>query len=168
MMSELIVEIPPRPAKMYTYDINGVLEVNVHVPTTGVKKQLVIINKEIGLTEEIKKKLKEFQKLKMNPIQEEENQYVFSWGQRLYMQCDGEIKQEIERKLQYFVHVMENNPYQVVKVRKYLSVYFAYLEKLVENYIGWDSSKIEEGSWYEDEEEREIDNLFKVWDEEER
>lgn len=174
-LGEIALDIPARPRGevecyvRYTYDINGVLEVNVHVPTTGVKKQLVIINKEIGLTEEeIKKKLKEFQKLKMNPIQEEENQYVFSWGQRLYMQCDGEIKQEIERKLQYFVHVMENNPYQVVKVRKYLSVYFAYLEKLVENYIGWDSSKIEEDSWYEDEEEREIDNLFKVWDEEER
>ena len=104
--------------------------------------------------------------MKISPIQEEENQYVLAWGERLYKQCSDEMKTELLKRMQYFIHVMENNPYHVVKVRKYLTVLFAYLEKQVENYIGWQEQEIKDGSWYQDEEEEEIENLFRQWDEE--
>ena len=174
-LGEMEVDVPPRPAGevmaklRYTYDINGILEVNVHIPITDELKQLVIVNKELGLgEEEIRKKLKEYEKLKLHPADEEENQYVLSWGERLYMQCGGELREELLGRIQYFHHVMENDPYKVAKVRKYLMVYFAYLEKLVENYVGWEVQETHDGSWYEDEEEAEIDNLFKAWDKEDR
>lgn len=169
LLGEMEVSIPPRPAGQvkchirYTYDINGVLEVNLHIPLTGEKRQMIIVNKELGMTEaEIMQKLKEYEKIKMNPADEEENKYVLAWGERLFMQCGREFKDEILRRMQYFAHVMDTNPYQIVRVRKYLTVFLAYVERLTESYV--DFSEIEEGKWYEDEEEREIDNLFREWD----
>lgn len=170
-LGEFQLSIPKRRAGevkclvRYTYDINGVLEVNVHIPLTGEKRQLVIVNKDLGMTEkEIKRKLKEYEKIKMNPVEDEENKYVLAWGERLFMQCSGEFKEEIMKRMQYFVHIMENNPYQVTKVRKYLTVFLAYVEKLTESYVDIDEKELEEGSWYEDEDEKEIDNLFREWD----
>lgn len=174
-LGELEVKIPPRPAGQvsaklrYTYDINGILEVDIHIPITGEKRRLLIVNKELGFTQEqINAKLEEYKRLKIHPSQEEENQYVLAWGERLYMQCGSEMREELLRRMQYFAHVMEHDVYQVAKVRKYLMVYFAYLERQVENFIGWEQQEVEDGSWYEDEEEAEIDNLFKQWDEEDR
>jgi len=172
LLGELRLSIPPRPARTiecrvrYTYDINGVLEVNVYIPYTGEKRQLVIVNKDLGMTDDqISQKLEEYKKLKMNPAEEEENKYVLAWGERLFMQCNAQIKEEIMSRMQYFVHVLQNDPYQIPRVRKYLTVFLAYAEKLTENIIGCEMKEIEEGSWYEDEEEREIDNLFREWDE---
>ena len=171
-LGRLTVDIPPRKAGevkcyvRYTYDINGVLEVNVHIPMTGVHRQLVVVNEELGMSqEEIEKKLKEYESLKISPRQEEENQYVLAWGERLYTQCSGEIREELLKRMQYFQHAMESDPYQVVKVRKYLMVYLALLERMIENSIGWDALALEE-DWYEDEEEKEIFNLFKAWKDE--
>lgn len=171
LLGELDVSVPPRKAGevkchvRYTYDINGVLEVNINIPITGEKRQMVIVNKELGLTdEEIKQKLKEYEKLKMNPADEEENQYILAWGEKLFMQCSDQFKDEITRRMQYFEHVMIHNPYQIPKVRKYLTVFLAYVEQMTEGFLDFEEEAIEDGSWYEDEDEREIDNLFREWD----
>ena len=171
LLGEMELSIPPRPAGKvecyvrYTYDINGVLEVNVNIPLTGENRQMVIVNKDLGMTdEEIKQKLKEYEKLKMNPADEEENQYVLAWGERLFEQCSGQFKDEILKRMQYFIHVMKSNPYQIEKVRKYLTVFLAYVEKITESFIEFEDDMIETGSWYEDEDEEEIDNLFREWD----
>lgn len=174
-LGELDIRIPPRPKgeiKCYvrfTYDINGVLEVNVSIPQANVNRRLVIVNKELGMTpEQVEEKLGEYQKLKINPADQEENKYVLAWGERLFMQCTGEYRDEIARKIQYFHYIMNHDPYQIPKVRKYLMVYLAFVEKLTDGSVDWDEAEIENGSWYdeEDEEEKEVDNLFKQWDEE--
>lgn len=146
LLGEVKVDIPEQPAGTvqcfvrFTYDINGVLEVNVYVPLTGERKQLVIVNRELGMSEgEIKEKLKEYQKLKMNPADEEENRYVIQWGERLYMQCEEEVQGEILRRLHFFSHTLKNNPYQVPKVRKYLMVFLAYVERMLEQYAGYEN-----------------------------
>ena len=59
LLGRMEIKIPPRRAgevscKMrFTYDINGVLEVNMHIPLTGEQKQLVIVNNKLGMTEEV-------------------------------------------------------------------------------------------------------------------
>lgn len=171
LLGKMEVTVPPMPAGKvkccvrYTYDINGVLEVNVFIPMTGEKRQLVIVNKELGMTEEeIRQKLKEYENLKMSPFDNEENKYVLAWGERLFMQCNEEYQSAIMSRMQYFVHVMENNPFQIDKVRKYLTVFFAYVEELLEKYVGFDAEELLEGSWYEDEDDKEIENLFEEWD----
>lgn len=175
LLGQLEVEIPPRPARTveakvrFTYDINGLLEVNVYIPLTEERKRMVIVNKELGMTEEqVQAKLKEYNKIKLNPAEQEENKYVLEWGSRLYTQCSDEVKCEIQRRMQYFVVVMEKNPYQVPKVRKYLTVFLAYVEKMVESYVNWNEEELEDGSWYQEEDDREIDNLFKEWDEKDK
>lgn len=172
LLGQMQAEIPPKPAgqvacKMrFTYDINGVLEVNMHIPLTGEQKQLVIVNNQLGMTEDdIQKKLKEYEKLKLNPAESDENRYVLEWGERLYMQCNGEFKEEILQRILYFNHVMCKDPYQIPKVRKYLTVFFAYVEKIMETYVNIDSSIFEDEDWY-DEEDEEVDREFKDWNEE--
>ena len=87
------------------------------------------------------------------------------WGERLYMQCDGEFREEILRRMQYFRYMMEKDPYQIPKVRKYLTVFFAYVEGAMEHYVSVDSSLLQDADWY-DEEDEETDQSFKNWNEE--
>lgn len=174
-LGELSIQIPPRPKGeiecyvRFTYDINGVLEVNISIPQVNVNRQMVIVNKDLGMTaEQVEEKLSEYQKLKINPAEQEENKYVIAWGERLFMQSGGEYREEILKKMKYFQYIMRNDPYQIPRVRKYLMVYLAFVEKLTDSYVDWDEAGIEDGSWYDeqDEENKEIDNLFKQWDEE--
>ena len=61
----------------FTYDINGILEVDVKCVSTGETKNKVILNKNIKLTdEEIAIKQAELQKLKILPRDEEENKAI--------------------------------------------------------------------------------------------
>ena len=173
-LGELAFKIPRMPKGKvqcfvrFTYDINGVLEVEVRIPVTGEQKRLVIVNKELGMSEEeVAKKLKDFEKIKVNPADEEENRYILDWGQRLFMQTNSEkIREDLVKKLQYFEYVMKNDPYHLSKVRKYTTVFFASIEGILNQYVSFTDDVLSDGSWYreEDEEEREIDDLFKAWD----
>lgn len=152
----------------FTYDINGVLEVEARIPMTGEKKRLVIVNKGLTLTqEEIETKLAEFEKIKINPADDEENLYVLEWGERLFMQCsDEDMRNNIMKRVQYFQHVMKNDAYHLPKVRKYTTVFLAYVEGILDSYAGFTDEEIQGGSWYDetDEEEREVESLFQEWD----
>lgn len=176
LLGELTFKIPQMPAGSvkcfvrFTYDINGVLEVEVRIPLTGEQKRLVIVNKELGMSEEeIEARLKEFEKIKMNPADEEENRYILEWGKRLFEQTNSsKIKNDLTKKLQYFQYIMENDPYHLPKVRKYTTVFFASIEEILTRYVGFTEDVLSDGSWYqeEDEDEKEIDDLFKEWDDE--
>lgn len=173
LLGHMEFDIPPRPKGTvkikvrYTYDINGVLEVDIEIPLTGEKRQLIIVNKELGMSqEEIDQKLKSYEQLKMSPMDQEENKYVVAWGERLFMQCNNNFKEEISRRVQYFVHTMKENPYQIPKVRKYLMVFLATVEQYLQGSCGLEEEELLDGSWYteEDEEEREVDEMFQNWD----
>lgn len=174
LLGELVFRIPPRPEGTvqcfvrFTYDINGVLEVEVRIPLTGEQKRLVIVNKELGISEEeVAARLKEFEKIKMNPADEEENRYILEWGKRLFEQTNSiKIRNELTKKLQYFQYIMESEPYHLLKVRKYTTVFLASIEGILTRYVGFTEDVLSDGSWYqeEDEDEKEIDNLFKEWD----
>ncbi len=174
-LGELTFDIPPKPKGevrcyvRYTYDINGLLEVNVHIPNTGEDHHLVIVNQDLGMTqEEISQKLKEYEKYKMNPAEQEENKFVLAWGERLFMQCAGELREELARRMQFFIEVMQKDPYQLPKVRKYLMVFLGYVERVTDSNINWEEYDSAGTDWYEDEDEREIDSLFNDWDSEDR
>ena len=178
-LGEITISVPAMPkgevkfSVRFTYDINGILEVEVNVPITQEQKRLVIVNKELSMTEsQIEAKLKEFEKIKINPASEEENQYVLDWGGRLYMQCSGELQQEIGRRLDYFHQVMQKDAYKVRRVRKYMTVYLGYVEGIVNQFVHLSVDDWKDGSWYQEESEedtkrnREIDEEFKAWEEE--
>lgn len=172
-LGEILFDIPPMAAGQvqcfvrFTYDINGVLEVEARIPLTKEEKKLVIVNKDLDMTqEEINEKLKEFERIK-SPFTDERNTYILEWGQRLFMQCSQkEMRDEILGRMQYFQHVMSFDEYKVPKARKYLTVYFAYIEGLLNSYVGFADDMLKDGAWYEeeDEEEREMETLFKEWE----
>ena len=174
-LGEILFDIPPVAAGQvqcfvrFTYDINGVLEVEAKIPLTKEEKKLVIINKDLDMTqEEINEKLKEFERIK-NPLTDERNTYILEWGQRLFMQCSQkEMRDEILGRMQYFQHVMSFDEHKVPRARKYLTVYFAYIEGLLNSYVGFADDMLKDGAWYqeEDEEEREMETLFREWEEE--
>lgn len=173
VLGEILFQVPPLPRGevqcfvRFTYDINGVLEVEGRIPMTEEKKHIVIVHKELEMTEEeIAGKLKEFDKLKMNPEENEENRYVLEWGQRLFVQCgQEELRSDIVRRQQYFQHVMAHDAYHLPKVRKYTTVFLAYVEGLLNCYAGFTEEMLRNGRWYQDEEEeKEIENLFQEWD----
>ena len=174
-LGEILFDIPPMAAGQvqcfvrFTYDINGVLEVEAKIPLTKEEKKLVIVNKDLDMTqEEINEKLKEFERIK-NPLTDERNTYILEWGQRLFIQCSQkEMRDEILGRMQYFQHVMSFDEHKVPRARKYLTVYFAYIEGLLNSYVGFADDMLKDGAWYqeEDEEEREMETLFREWEEE--
>lgn len=161
LLGEIEIEIPPLAAGQvkcftrFTYDINGILEVEINIPLTGKKEKLLIVNKELGMSEDqIQEKLNEFEKIKVNPIDEEKNQYVLEWGERLFMQCSNEkIRAELVRRIQHFHYTLSNEPYHVAKVRKYTTVFLAYVEKMLNQYVSFSDEILNEGSWYQDEDD---------------
>lgn len=174
LLGEAVLKIPPSPKETvkcyvrFTYDINGVLEVNIFIPVTNERRQLVIVNKDLKLSDvQVAEKLKEFEKIKLNPAQDEENRYLLAWGERLFAQCEGSVKEEIMQKLQNFRRLMGEDSYRIPKARKYLTVFLSLVEGMLDSSIDWDEEKINTGDWYEDEDEKEIDDLFKMWNEEE-
>lgn len=174
-LGEILFDIPPMAAGQvqcfvrFTYDINGVLEVEAKIPLTKEEKKLVIVNKDLDMTqEEIDEKLKEFERIK-NPLADERNTYILEWGQRLFMQCSQkEMRDEILGRMQYFQHMMSFDEHRLPQARKYLTVYFAYIEGLLNSYVGFADDLLKDGAWYqeENEEEREMETLFREWEEE--
>lgn len=172
-LGEISFDIPPMAAGQvhcfvrFTYDINGVLEVEAKIPLTKEEKKLVIVNKDLDMTqEEIEEKLKEFERVK-RPFADERNTYILEWGQRLFMQCSQEeMRNEILKRIQYFQHIMSFDEYHLPKARKYLTVYFAYIEGLLNSYVGFADDVLKDGAWYqeEDEEEHEMETLFREWE----
>lgn len=178
-LGKLEIWIPPMPKMQmplevcFTYDINGILEVEVNILATKEHRRMVIVNEELSITEEqIQAKLREFQEIKMNPSDEEENQYIMDWGSRLYMQCTGELQMEIGRKLDYFHHEMKRDSHRLKHIRKYMLVYLGFVEGMVNQFIKLSENDWKDGNWYQekpDEETqdyREVDEAFKAWEKE--
>ena len=129
----------------YTYDINGILEIDVTVASTGKTTSRVIINKNIKMAEEeLRLRREALQKLKISPRDQEINRVVLARGDRLFEENTGEIRQYVSRFMEEFTtalgtqngrtiqearerttelfDIIENSPKKSVKLRldKYL------------------------------------------------
>lgn len=171
LLGVIELAIPPKPAGKvkchvrFTYDINGILEVNVNIPSINSRKNLVIVNEELGMTQEqVDAKLKEFEQVKLLSANEEENRYILEWGARLFMQIDSHgMRNEILRKMQYFEYIMENDVYYLPTVRKYTTAFLTHMEQQLKRYTGVLDEAIQDKDWYQDEDEREVDERFRQW-----
>ncbi|MGL4774710.1 MAG: Hsp70 family protein [Clostridium sp.] len=113
-LGELVVQVPPAPGGeeaidvRYTYDINGILEVEVTVVSTGLKKRMVI-EKNPGYMskEEIDERLKELSELKIHPKEKDEYKYLLAKGERLYEESIGLTRRRIAMILEDFENVLE-------------------------------------------------------------
>jgi len=113
-LGEVSVNVPAGPAGKesvdirFTYDINGILEAEVSVVSTGEKDKLVIEKSPGTLTpEELAEKLAAMQEIKIHPRDKEEYRYLLAWGERLYEESRGDRRQYIEGVLRQYDDVLD-------------------------------------------------------------
>lgn len=121
-LGELEVQIPADEAGnqsidvRFTYDINGILEVEVTVLSTGLKQRTVIEKNPGKLSQkEIEERLQQLKDIKIHPRERAENRLLLAKGERLYEESLGERRSEIAFLLQRFEQVLASQNEQDVK-----------------------------------------------------
>ncbi len=100
----------------FTYDINGLLEVEVTVTSTGKKERVVIEGNPGLLTQkEIEQRLKSLQGLKIHPREKLENSVLMARGERLYENALGEKRAYIAELLQLFEKTLSKQDLAEIK-----------------------------------------------------
>ena len=135
-LGELEVKVPKAKAGKesidvrYSYDMNGLLEVDVTVPSTGKKYQKTIINSPGSLSEsDIEKSKNKLASLKFHPRAQEENRSLIARAERLFESSLGERREELSQLLSSFDQVLERqNPAEIKRAAKQMSEILAELE----------------------------------------
>ena len=100
----------------FTYDVNGMLEVEVIVPATGMNKKLVIEQAPGSMTpEEIEQRFAELAEIKIHPRDKTENRLLLARGERLYEASIKERRLAIENALARLAAVFESQDDQIIK-----------------------------------------------------
>ena len=90
----------------FSYDINGLLEVDIFVADTGARQQLVIVDRE-GMTDsEIEARRKELAKLKVHPRDTEAIMATMARAGRCYENSIGDQRDYIGRLISQFEEVL--------------------------------------------------------------
>lgn len=135
-IGELRIELPVVSNKTqsidvrYTYDINGLLEVEATILATGEKKSLVIENTPGAMTkEQIQQRLLELEAIKIHPRDQIQNRLLVARGERLYEEFLGEERKIIQQLLVKFeVVLMNQNPKEIEAAAAYIKRVFDDLE----------------------------------------
>ncbi len=103
----------------FTYDINGLLEVEALVHSSGVKKSIVIEENPGVLTaQEVQQRLKELSKLKIHPRDLTKNKTVMKRAERIYEDNIGEIREYVQKGIEDFMRILERqDPKEVDEAR---------------------------------------------------
>ena len=91
----------------FTYDVNGLLEVEATVVATGESKRVVIESGDAHMSpEEIAKRLAELSALKIHPRDSLENRTLLARAERLYEQLLGEYRDHVGAMILRFEQVL--------------------------------------------------------------
>ncbi len=126
LLETIELDIPSKPkgevsaAIRYTYDINGILEVDVDVETADIHKNLVISKLATNITsDEIEERRQVLAALKVHPRDQEENRYLIERGERLYEQYLGQRRDQVRLLLTQFMAVInKQDPIEILKARE--------------------------------------------------
>lgn len=115
----------------FTYDINGLLDVDVKVNKTGKTYNLLIEgNPGVLSKKEIAARLVELSRLKIHPRDKDENMFVLARAERLYQERLGEERDEIGRWIAAFVSVLDRqDPREIEEARGKMNAYLAALDR---------------------------------------
>ena len=135
LLGEISVPVPAGPKGKeavditYTYDVNSLLEVEIHVHSTGVKRKIIIQNEQNRISEEeAAERLEKLQYLKQNPRDEEANKLQILRGERLYEELP-ERRFEINQALMTFEQVLsKQNRTEIEQARKQLTRFLDKIE----------------------------------------
>ncbi len=125
-LAEMEVALTPLPAGKeqveirFTYDINGILDVDVVVMSTKEHYHKTVVNKDLEMSEEkIQEQLKRMEVLKKDPRLQPENQYVIQLAKSLYRQTSGVSRMQVEFLIREFEDLLAiGDEYKIKHERK--------------------------------------------------
>ena len=128
LLGELSIDVPAGPKGReaieitYTYDVNSLLEVEVLVVSTGLKKKVIIQNQENKISEEeAEKRFERLQYLKQNPRDDEENTLALLRANRMFEETLGPDQEKIGEAIDEFNRTMNTGTrLEVENVRRKL------------------------------------------------
>lgn len=114
----------------FTYDINGLLEVEATVLEINKKKTLVIEGNPGVLTEEeIKTRLLELSKIKIHPREQSENILLLKKAERLYIDLQGDQRKRLGFAIEKFIEILnQQDPVAISHFNKQLAQILEELE----------------------------------------
>lgn len=135
-LGKLSIDVPPAPKGeegidvRFSYDINGILEVEVEHKKTGAKKRAVIVGERNRMSqEEIDERLAVLSALKIHPLDKEENRLVLARGERLFAESLGSARRAVSSRLNALVEALSSqDERRIRRVRARVSRFFDHLE----------------------------------------
>jgi molecular chaperone HscC len=136
LLGEINVAVPKAPAHQesvdvrFTYDLNGLLEVEVTVVSTGRKQRLVIEGNPGVLTkEEIDRRFAALAQLKQHPRDELVNRQLMTRAERMYEESLGELRELISHRLvQFRAVIAQQERREIVRIREEFEAFLDELE----------------------------------------
>jgi molecular chaperone HscC len=124
-LGELAVPVPPGKAGSqsidvrYTYDVNGILEVEVKVISTGQIKRMVIEKNPGEYTpEQIQERLQALSALKLHPREKDENRYLLERGERYYQYSKGSARRKLGDVLNDFESALDGQDPKIISQKR--------------------------------------------------
>jgi len=121
-LGSMSIPVPPGRASetivnvRFTYDINGLLEVEAHIPQTGERRELLIMDDETRISaDEVQRRRESLAKLKIHPRDDDTNRALIARGERCYEQALGERREFISRCLSQFATVIESQDLRAIE-----------------------------------------------------
>ena len=123
-LGKLRMAVPPRPAGevhvecRFTYDINGLLEVDLHTPATGERQNLVIIDEDGPKGEDLARQRKALEALKIHPRESDANRAALARAGRCYENLLGPHRDFVGHLMAQFESVLDGqDPLSIDKAR---------------------------------------------------
>ncbi len=134
-LGKLKINVPPKRRGeagidvRFTYDINGILEVEVQSCDTGETKRDILLNNNNMTDTNIEKRMKELAMLKIHPKEQDENMMLLAKGERLYETHLGDLREEISNELLLFETTLDRqNPEEIKNAVMRIKEFYEFLE----------------------------------------
>jgi molecular chaperone HscC len=121
-LGEISVKVPPKPAGQemvdvrFTYDINGLLEVEATVVSTGASQSIVIEqNPGVLSPEEIAQRFKTLWALKIHPRDQAENRAVMARAERVYQELLRDQRDFLGKQITHFEAILDRQEAEDIK-----------------------------------------------------
>jgi len=136
-LGDIALKVPPMKAGevkvdvRYTYDVNGILDVDVAVAGHGIERNLVIRKLAGDVSDEdIARRRVELAALKVHPRDQDPNRLVLERANRLYEQLLGDEREQVGRWLGQFESTLSRQDgREIAEARKQFSVALDSLER---------------------------------------
>ena len=112
-LTKIKLQIPKKPkgevsaVVQFTYDINGIFQIDIKCLDNGQEVNQTIINKRIGLAEnQVREKLRDLEKLKRLPREKEEYKLLLERAERVFLESDYNERVQIKAMLLNYEQVL--------------------------------------------------------------